>query len=157
MNKFWLLTLILLIGHSVLAQKVVTELTLVYDAQIASNSTEPNLANALDGSTNTLYLKGTMSRMEMVSALFSSTTIFDSKLGTAVVLKEVSGQKVLIRMNANNWKEKNRKYEDIQFRNTGETKLIAGYNCQKAIALLKDSKLDKGGLPSRRDITCVCG
>lgn len=138
MKKFLALAFMVSIGLSSTAQKVVSELTLVYDASISSGSAEPRMADALDGSTTTLYIKGPMSRVEMNSALFSSTTIHDSKTGNAVILREVSGQKLLIRMNAENWKEKNKRYQDIQFKNTGETKNIAGYTCQKAVATLKD-------------------
>ncbi len=138
MKKFLALGLMVLAGLGSQAQKVVSELTLVYDASISSGSAEPRMADALDGSTTTLYIKGPMSRVEMNSALFSSTTIHDSKSGNAVILREVSGQKLLIRMNAENWKEKNKRYQDIQFKNTGETKNIAGYTCQKAVATLKD-------------------
>ncbi len=73
------------------AQRKVGELTLVYDASISSGSKEPKLADAFDGHTKTIYVKGNMSRAEMASALFSSATIHDSKAGTSVVLKEVSG------------------------------------------------------------------
>ncbi|WP_276481240.1 hypothetical protein [Paraflavitalea pollutisoli] len=128
----------LLLVLSVVAQKKVSELTLVYDASISSGSAEPKMADALDGATTTVYLKGAMSRTEMVSALFSSTTIHDSKAGTAVVLKEVSGQKLLIRMTAENWVEKNKRYNGMTFTDTKETKTIAGYNCTKAVAKLAD-------------------
>lgn len=138
MKKLLALALSTTIGISSFAQKVVSELTLVYDASLSSGSAEPRMADALDGSTTTLYIKGHLSRVEMVSALFSSTTIHDSKSGNAVVLREVSGQKLLIRMNSDNWQEKNRRYKDIEFKNTGETKNIAGYNCKKAVATLKD-------------------
>lgn len=128
----------LLLVLSVVAQKKVSELTLVYDASISSGSSEPKIADALDGATTTVYLKGAMSRTEMVSALFSSTTIHDSKAGTAVVLKEVSGQKLLIRMTADNWVEKNKRYNGMTFTDTKEAKTIAGYNCTKAVAKLAD-------------------
>lgn len=121
-----------------IAQKKVSELTLVYDASVNSGSADPKMADAFDGATSTLYLKGNLSRLEMVSALFSSTTIHDSRTGSATVLREVSGQKLLIRMTPENWKEKNRRYEDISFTNTGETKDIAGYKCQKAQAKMPD-------------------
>lgn len=120
------------------SQKKVTELTLVYDASVSSGNAEPKMADAFDGATSTLYLKGNLSRLEMNSALFSSTTIHDSKTGTATVLREVSGQKLMIRMSAENWKEKNRRYENMVFTNTGETKDIAGYKCQKAEAKTAD-------------------
>lgn len=120
------------------AQRKVSEMTLVYDASISTGSKEPKIADAFDGATTTVYLKGNMSRSEMVSALLSSTTIHDAKTGTAVVLKEVSGQKLLIRLTAENWAEKNKRYDGMTFTNTGETKTIAGYNCTKAVAKLSD-------------------
>jgi GLPGLI family protein len=120
------------------AQRKVSEVTLTYDASISSGSKEPKMADALDGHNKTIYIKGNMSRAEMVSALFSSATIHDSKTGSSVVLKEVSGQKLLIRMTADNWAENNKRYEGITFTNTSETKTIAGYNCIKAVAKLPD-------------------
>jgi GLPGLI family protein len=120
------------------AQRKVSELTLVYDASISSGSKEPKMADALDGHSKTIYLKGNMSRVEMVSALLSSSTIHDSKTGSSVVLKEVSGQKLLIRMTPDNFAEINKRYDGISFTNTDDTKAIAGYNCVKAVARLPD-------------------
>jgi GLPGLI family protein len=74
----------------------------------------------------------------MVSALASFTTIHDATNNTSVILQEVSGQKLLIRMTAENWKDKNKRYEGITFSNTEETKTIAGYKCVKAIAKMRD-------------------
>jgi hypothetical protein len=120
------------------SQKKVSELTLVYDAAISSGSPQPKIADAFDGATTTVYLKGNLSRSEMVSALFSSATIHDSRTGAAVVLREVSGQKLLIRLSPDNWSQKNKRYDGITFTNTSETKQIAGYNCIKAEAKLSD-------------------
>lgn len=134
-------TLLFILSFSIVhafSQKKVSELTLVYDAAISTGSTEPKMADAFDGATTTVYLKGNMSRSEMASALFSSATIHDSRTGAAVVLREVSGQKLLIRMTAENWLEKNKRYDGISFINTEETKTIAGYKCIKAEAKLAD-------------------
>jgi GLPGLI family protein len=140
MKKQILILLIGLVGvvMGAEAQRKVSELTLVYDASISSGSKEPKMADALDGHNKTIYIKGNMSRAEMVSALFSSATIHDSKTGSSVVLKEVSGQKLLIRMTSENWAENNKRYEGVTFTNTNETKTIAGYNCIKAVAKLPD-------------------
>lgn len=139
MKKFTLLlvlySLLVVTAH---AQKKISELTMVYDATVSTGSTDPKLADAFDGATTTVYIKGNMSRSEMASALFSSTTIHDSKTGSAVVLREVSGQKLLIRMTPQNWAEKNKRYNGISFTNTAETKTIAGYKCTKATATLND-------------------
>jgi GLPGLI family protein len=120
------------------AQKKVSEMSMVYEASITTGNKEPKLADAFDGATTTVYIKGSMSRSEMVSALASFTTIHDAATGTSVILQEVSGQKLLIRMSAENWKDKNKKYEGITFTNTGETKTIAGYSCVKALAKMVD-------------------
>jgi len=136
--SFVLLVFTLLVSGAITAQKKVAELTLVYDASISTGENQPKLADAFDGATTTVYIKGTMSRSEMVSALASFTTIHDSRTGTAVVLQEISGQKLLIHMKAEDWQDKNKRYEGITFTNTAETKTIAGYNCIKAIATMKD-------------------
>ena len=138
MKRILFVVTLVLSFFSSFSQKKVSELTLVYDANVTSGTAEPKMADAFDGATTTLYLKGNLSRLEMASALFSSTTIHDSKSGNATVLREVSGQKLLIRMTAANWQEKNRRYENLTFETNGETKDIAGYKCEKAEAKMPD-------------------
>ncbi|MBL7699814.1 MAG: DUF4412 domain-containing protein [Chitinophagaceae bacterium] len=138
MKNFLSLLIFMCAAIALSAQKKISELTLVYDAKVTTGTSEPKMADAFDGATTTIYLKGNLSRSEMVSALFSSTTIHDAKTGTAVVLREVSGQKLLIRMSNKDWKEKNDRYEGITFTNTTETKEIAGYKCTKAEAKMSD-------------------
>ncbi|ULQ58074.1 hypothetical protein KJS94_07645 [Flavihumibacter rivuli] len=120
------------------SQKKVSDITIVYDAIVNTGSNEPKLADAFDGATSTVYLKGNLSRSEMVSALASFVTIHDSRTGAAVVLQEVGGQKLLIRMTAADWKDKNKKYEGVEFVSTNEKKVLAGYSCTKAEARMKD-------------------
>lgn len=108
------------------AQKSPAELTLVYDYSVTGGPANTN------GATNTIYLKGSLSRVEMSSPGYSSVTISDSKNGSAVMLNEVSGQKLLIRLTPENLQERNRRYADIQFSTSEETKVIAGYKCVKA-------------------------
>lgn len=134
---FFMIALVLVNSQAV-AQKTVSELTLVYDASISTGNAQPRMADAFDGAKMTVYLKGHLSRSQMSSALFSSTTIHDARTGAAVVLREVSGQKLLIRMTAANMEENNSRYQGISFVNTGETRDIAGYRCLKAEAKLKD-------------------
>jgi GLPGLI family protein len=119
------------------AQKKVSELTVIYDYSVSSTGAGskqgPNTANAV----HTIYIKGNKSRSEITSPLFSSTTIYDANTGLAVILKEVSGQKLLIRLNADNWAEKNMMYDGIVYKNTTETRDIAGYKCIKAVGQTK--------------------
>ncbi|MBC8034326.1 MAG: hypothetical protein H7Y03_09280 [Chitinophagaceae bacterium] len=138
-NIYLLLVLFLsFIASPITAQKKVSEISLVYDVVVTNDSPQPKLADAFDGASASVYIKGPMSRSEMVSALASFTTIHDARNSTSVLLQEVSGQKLLIRMSPENWKEKNKRYEGITFTDTKETKVIAGYKCKKAIASMKD-------------------
>src|SRR5215475_8958768 len=102
-NPLCLFLLCVLLGSAAAAQKRVSELTLVFDYSVTIEG-----GNKLDGvgnASHTIYIKGNKSRSEMTNALFSSTSIFDANTGFGVILKEVSGQKLLIRMDPGNWKE----------------------------------------------------
>ena len=83
-------------------------------------------------------MQGNLSRVEINSNLFSSVTIYDSKAGSGVILKEVNGQKLLIRMNEENWNQKNKRYLNLNFTKSNETKTIAGYACSQAKASTSD-------------------
>jgi GLPGLI family protein len=122
------------------AQKTISEGTIVYNISTQSNN-KSSQADPLAGATNTIYLKGGLSRTDMVSPLGKETTIYDAKTGSGVFLKEYSGQKLMITLTKDNWISHNKKFEGINFEITSETKSIAGYNCTKATAKLKDGSL----------------
>ena len=122
------------------AQKSISEATLIYTISTHSASKTPQ-ADPLAGATNTVYLKGSFSRTDMSSALGKETTIMDSKTGTGVILKEYSGQKLMITLSKENWITQNKKFEGVNFVVTAETKKVAGYNCIKATASLNDGSL----------------
>jgi GLPGLI family protein len=124
----------LLSAPSLQAQKKVSELTLVYSYTVVTTGSDGDKKNGdMPGAAaHTVYIKGSKSRSEMTDSLFSSVTLFDASTGSGVILKEVSGQKLLIRLNAANWLETNKPYEGIVYKNTTDTKEIAGYRCIKA-------------------------
>ena len=129
-----------LISSSATAQKSFTEGTLVYNMSVETGSGEPKIADMFDGATTTIYLKGTMSRTELVSSLGSEATIYNASTGSGVILKDYSGQKLMITLTAQNWIQNNSKYEGIVFENTSSTENIAGFSCKKAIAKLKNGE-----------------
>jgi GLPGLI family protein len=130
--------LFIFLSTSVTAQKTFTDGTLVYNMSVETGSGQPKMADMLDGATTTIYLKGNDSRSELVSSLGREATIYDAVTGKGVILKDYSGQKLMITLTPQNWQENNKKYEGITFTNTGETANIAGFNCKKAIAKLKN-------------------
>jgi len=117
-----------------ICQKRVSDLALQYNSVIT---------NAKDSakkiiSTTGYFVKGSLSRAEVNSSLYNTVTIYDSKTGTGVILKEVNGQKLLIRLNAENWEQRNRRFANLSFVPAGETRMIAGYHCQQAKASTAD-------------------
>lgn len=115
------------------SQKIFSEGTLVYDVAIQPG----NLAQSgggLSEATNTVYLKGNSSRTDMASSLGKEITIFNSKSNSAVILKEFSGQKLMITLTKDNWVSKNKQNSGLKFELINESKVVAGYTTRKAIA-----------------------
>ncbi|RYY39439.1 MAG: hypothetical protein EOO08_10440 [Chitinophagaceae bacterium] len=138
MKTVYVLFSALLLGGSVQAQKKLTEATISYDIVINTGTERPRAADFFDGATNTVYLKGNKSRSEMLSSLGTESTIIDEGAKTIHSIKEYGAQKYIIRMNEANWKEANRRYDDVQFTYSTETKTILGYKCLKAVGRLSD-------------------
>lgn len=134
-----ILLLSLVASVQVFAQRRLTEATISYDIVINSTNKSPQAADLLDGATSVIYLKGSSSRSEMISSLGTQATIVDGKTHDVIVLKSYGDQQYMITLTPENWKQMNRKYENVRFTYLDEYKAIAGYNCQKAIGRLTDS------------------
>lgn len=125
--------LVSLLGSSVFvkAQRHIAEATIVYNIKgVAING----------AASTTVYLKGNSSRTEMVSALGKEITIYNSKTDNAVILKEFSGQKLMISLTRENWNTKNNLYRNIKFELSNDYKTIGIYRTRKAIAKMPDGK-----------------
>ncbi len=141
MKKFLIVcALIATTGTSLYAQKIMAEGIIVYDVVVTTENKDPKLADAFDGATTTVYIKGSKSRTETTSALGTEVTMHDAKEGTAVILKEYSEQKLMITLTKADWLLKNKAYRDISFEFLPDTKVINGYNCKKALAKMPNGK-----------------
>lgn len=120
------------------AQKKLSEGTISYDIVINTGTEKPKAADYLDGATSTVYLKGAKSRTEMVSSLGTQSTIIDAATNSIAILKEYGEQKYLIQMTPANWKDANKRYDNVTFAYDEETKTLLGYKCSKAIGKLTD-------------------
>ena len=129
---------LLLISTLGSAQRKLTEATISYDIVINTSNKTPQAADLLDGATSVIYLKGNMSRSEIISSLGTQATIVDGKTGNVTVLKEYGDQKYMIKMTAENWKESNKKSDGVVFTYYEEYKTIKDYKCQKAIGKMID-------------------
>src|SRR5918993_1903663 len=124
--------------RSVVAQKAFSEGTVVYNISVQPKDASKKNTSVLNGAKAVLYLKGGLSKTELTSSLGTETTIYNGKTGNAVILREYSGQKLMITLTKDNWDEKNKKYRGLTFETTPDTKIIEGYTCKKAIGKLAD-------------------
>jgi GLPGLI family protein len=124
----------------VFSQKIFSEGMLVYKVSIQQAGTTVNNLNNLREATNTVYIKGYNCRTDMSSSLGKEITIFNSKSDNAVILKEFSGQKLMITLSKENWKAKNKQGASLKFQVTDELRIIEGYNTRKAFANTPDGK-----------------
>lgn len=137
-HKYLLILFGITISSLSYGQKTLNEGTLVYNMSVETGSTTPKMADMLDGATTTIYIKNKLSKVSLVSGLGSESTVYNQSTGNAFILKDYSGQKLMFTLTPQDWNENNIKYKDITFENTGESANIAGYNCKKAIAKLKN-------------------
>lgn len=142
MKEKYLILFVLLLFFIVplLAQKKFSEGSIVYNVVVNTNDPNPKLADGFDGATNTIYIKGKLSRSELVSVFGTQSTIIDGRTGNVDVLKEYGEKKYMISMTPSDWIEANQKYDSVTFTYKDEYKIIAGYNCRKAIGKLKNGE-----------------
>ena len=140
MKKSIVLSCFIFLAATVFSQKRITEGVIVYNLVVNTNDSTPKLADGLDGATNTVYIKGRLSRSEFVSIYGTQTTIIDNKTKNVTLLKEYGGKKYMITLLPADWTETNKKYDSVSFSFENDYKTIAGYNCRKAIGKLKSGE-----------------
>ena len=122
------------------AQKTISEATLNYNISIESVNDKPSLSKSLDGATLSIFIKGNESRADMVNSLGTESNLFDSKTGKGTILKEYSGQKLMITLTRENWAQKNQYFQNMKFSIDDAEQMIAGFKCKKATATLEGGK-----------------
>jgi GLPGLI family protein len=138
MKKTFTFLFLAILSFSAVAQKKLSEGTISYDIVINTGSEKPRAADFFDGATSTVYLKGPKSRTEMVSSLGTQSTIIDGAKNSISILKEYGEQKYIIQLTPANWKEANKKNDNVKFTYGDESKTILGYKCSRAIGKLED-------------------
>jgi len=136
-KKAIILFLVIMQTAFVYSQKTISEGAIIYNVTI--RSADKNSSDSIGSAVITTYLKGGQSRVEMSSSLGNESTIHDTKSGNSFILKEYSGQKLMIPLTKDNWDERNKKYDGINFSYENKSdEMVDGYNCKKATAKLND-------------------
>lgn len=138
MNKLFIIILVF-IGHSAMSQKpvIVGDITVNY---AVSDLGTPS-GNGLKETSKTLYIKGKVARADFISSDYKQTIIYDNKTGNAVILKELGSAKYITRLNADQWKKENERFEGMTVILSDEKQMIIGYDCKKATLTLKDGSV----------------
>lgn len=138
-NLAFSFVLLLMCMQSAKAQRAMNEGTLIYNISVSSSENN-KVASALDGATLNIYLKGNQSRGEMLSKLGKEAGVYNSTSGTGFILKDYSGQKLMITMDKKNWEKKNHFYSSLKFKVEDYNGTMSGYKVKKATASLPTGK-----------------
>ena len=125
----------------VFAQKAINEGVLNYDVSILPGSNNAALVKSMEGASLTVSLKGELSKTEMVSSLGTESDTYDGRSGKGFILKEYSGQKLMITLTKDNWLNKNQNFQHLKFNIDNTVQTIAGYKCKKATATMTDGRI----------------
>lgn len=135
MKKIILFIIPLLFCISVMAQspKIIAEGAVTFTITVSGGG-----GNTLNNATKIFYIKGKQTRVDITSSAFKQSIIYDNNTGTAVILRELGQDKYISKLDAEKWKEHNKQYDSMVVTLTDETKIIAGYECKKAVAKQKN-------------------
>ena len=130
------LTITTIIGFS---QRIITDATLKYNIVIKKNGDKNN--NTVPNATYQLFIKGNQTKSDFINSIGTETSIYNSKTEKGVILKEYSGQKLMINMSKQDWLTQNQLFRNIDFKFENSEKKINGTLCKTATA-----RLQNGGL-----------
>ena len=85
----------------------------------------------------TLYFKGDKSRSEMMMMGTTMISISDKKADETITYMDIMGKKTAIRTTAEDAEKEKAALGEYEVKITDESKIIAGYNCKKAIVHMK--------------------
>jgi GLPGLI family protein len=117
--------------YSLNAQTVYNDGLIQYSISVVEGSNTASL-QYLKGATLKFYIRGMQTRSELNTTLGSTTTILDQQTGGAVVLSDYGDQKIMVRMNSEQYKQTNKKYLNPLVEIQKDQKSIKGYDCKLA-------------------------
>lgn len=94
-------------------------------------------------SESVIYFKDNLMKMEMNLPMGKTTFISNHTTGSGTMLMDMMGNKFSVKMDKSDLEKEKKSKENTKVTFPGETKLIAGYNCKKAIVTFHSSEGDK--------------
>ena len=154
MQKILIISILFcLIGSSPIhAQKTANEATIQYIISKLSNSSG-NSNKGVQQGTMTIYVKGDLCKAELQNNLGTEISFYDAKKKEGVILKEYSGQKLMIQLTEQNWNQHNQLFHNLSFTFDGTNKQINQVVCKKATATTSDGQTIIAYVSVEKDIT----
>jgi len=121
------------------AQKVISDATFKYSIVIRKTDQDKK-SNPLSKASYQLYIKGNQTRSDFVNNLGTETSYYNSKTEKGVILKEYSGQKLMINLTQNDWLIHNKVFKNLEFNFIKDEKQINETVCKTAIANLSEGE-----------------
>jgi hypothetical protein len=137
MKTLLLYILAITLSTTSMAQKSLNSGTVKYNVEIESVKSGTSKMNNFG---YTVYLAANKSRTDVVSTMGTESTVYDGTVNKGFILKEYSGQKLMITATKQNWLDKNKANNDLNFIMEEGTTVISGYTCKKASAVGQDGK-----------------
>lgn len=134
------------------AQKTFSEGTISFD-----------MISSVDGkSYDTLasyvqMVKGIHYRSDLLSSIGRTTTIFDLREGSGAIVRDFGAQKMITRLNRDNWREIHKKFSGLDYQIKTDTVNLLGYTCNVANAITNEGDtfevlFTKGLVPDHPEI-----
>jgi len=138
MKYFLILTTVFTWCFAGAQQRVVAECTINYMLVADSTNNDKDLKEELKSTSKILYIKGNLSRVDLISNTFKQSVFFDKSQSEATILREIGDNKYISKLNKEAWLKLNQKFDDANVIKMDESKTILGFECKKAIIQLKD-------------------
>lgn len=120
--------------------KTLTEGIIIYDLKL-DGAEELGMMAAMIPTELTVKFKGTKSRSEFATGMSETIAITDSKdYKSTVVLLDMMGNKYAMKVDEAKVTEQKANMPIYDVMETKETKIIAGYNCKKAVLVNQTTK-----------------
>lgn len=120
----------------VFAQRIVAECTIEYTIE-PDTSFHFDKASGFTG-TKRVYIKGNDARMDVESAGYLQSVIYDKAQHQAVVLRVLGSNKFITRLQPAEWVDENKRFDSMKIAYQPATKTLIGYECKMAVITLKD-------------------
>lgn len=119
-------------------QRVVADCTVTYRVNLEEKGGDKDVTESFGATTKTVYIRGNNSRVDLVSPAFKQSLLYDKTVAGAVILREFGNNKLMTKLNHDQWIAANKMYDSMTIVYSGETKNILGYECKKAVLRLKN-------------------